>query len=354
MCIRCAFNCSQMDNQLSVYQYPTLTVLIDDSKSFLTSLAFQLNPKLACKAFHDTDAAINWLHHTHWHSTKNENEPIRVGYDKLTDSFERCCASIDLDLIYRIVMNRHRFDMPAVLVIDYAMPQMNGVEFCQAVQGLPCKKILLTGQADEKIAIDAFNRKLIDCFIKKNDPDALNQLEAEIVKLQKEFFHSQTSTLKDLLSRHSYSFLTDPTLGALVGQLCSFYNFEEYYLFPNPAAILFFDIQGKSTLMVIETEASLISQLEIAQDQGAPPEFLTALREFRVVPFFCDTGGVYREEVGHNWLSYCLPPQICRGRKDYYWALFDLPSHYLQGPVYSYADFLRDHAAGLTGYPPGY
>ena len=157
-----------MDNQLSVYQYPTLTVLIDDSQSFLTSLAFQLNPQLACKSFHDTDAAINWLHHTHWHSTKNENEPIRVGYDKLTESFERCSASIDLDLIYRIVMNRHRFDMPAVLVIDYAMPQMNGVEFCQAVQGLPCKKILFTGQADEKIAIDAFNRKLIDRFIKKN------------------------------------------------------------------------------------------------------------------------------------------------------------------------------------------
>lgn len=338
-----------MDNLLPVYQHPTLTVLIDDSKSFLDSLAFQMNPHLARKVFHDAQAAINWLHHAHLHSIKNKNEPIRVGYDEQTESFERRSASIDLDRIYRVVLDQQRFYMPTVLVIDYAMPQLNGVEFCQAVQGLPCKKILLTGQADEKIAIDAFNQKLIDCFIKKNEPDALNHLETEIIKLQKDFFHERTSTLKDLLSRHSYSFLTDPAMEALVGQLCSRYRFVEYYLFPNPSGILFFDIQGKATLMVIETEASLISQLEIAQDQGAPPELLTALRELRLVPFFFDTGGMYRGAVGNDWLSYCLPPQVCRGRLDYYWALFDLPAHYLQGTVYSYAEFLRYQAADLTG-----
>lgn len=332
-----------MDNLLSVYQYPTLTVLIDDSQSFLDSLTFQLNPQLACKVFYDTQAAINWLHHAHWHSTKNE--PICVGYDEQTESFERRSASIDLDLIYHTVMDQQRFDMPTVLVIDYAMPKMNGVEFCQAIRDLPCKKILLTGLADEKIAIDAFNRKLIDRFIRKNDPDAINHLESEIIKLQRDFFIGQTSTLKDLLSRHTYAFISDPAMGALVGQLCSRYRFVEYYLFPNPAGILFFDIHGKTTLMVIETKASLIVHIEVAQDQGAPPELLTALRGLRLVPFFCDTGGMYSNTISHDWLSYCLPPQICRGQQDYYWALFDLPPHYLPGPVYSYAEFLRDQAA---------
>lgn len=101
--------------------------------------------------------------------------------------------------------------------------------------------------------------------------------------------------------------------------------------------------------MVIETEASLITHFEIAHDQDAPPELLTNLRELRLVPFFSDTGGMYRDAVGHNWLSYCLPPQICRGQQDYYWAMFDLPPHYLQGMVYSFAEFLRNQAADLTG-----
>ena len=329
-----------MDNLLSVYQYPTLTVLIDDSQSFLDSLSFQLNPHLACRAFQDTQVALNWLRQEHLHSTKNESEPIRVGYDEQADAFELRSASINLDQIYNRVMNQQRFDTPSVLVIDYAMPQMNGVEFCHAIEGIPCKKILLTGHADEKIAIDAFNHKLIDRFIKKNDPDAMSLLEAEIIQLQKDFFVEQTSTLKDLLSRHSYAFLTDQAIGALVEELCNRYRFVEYYLFPHPTGILFFDMQGKATLMVIETKASLITQLEVAQENGAPPELLTALREFRLVPFFSDTYGMYQEAVGNDWLSYCLPPQICQGRQDYYWALFDLPPHYLQAPVYSYAEFL--------------
>ena len=40
--------------QLPVYTHPTLTVLIDDSDSFLKSMAFQLDPALARKTFHDT------------------------------------------------------------------------------------------------------------------------------------------------------------------------------------------------------------------------------------------------------------------------------------------------------------
>lgn len=330
-----------MDNQLSVYQYPTLTVLIDDSQSFLDSLSFRLNPQLARRAFQDTQAALDWLHQAHLHATRNKSEPIRVGYDEQADSFEFRSASINLDRIYHTVMNQQRFDTPSVLVVDYSMPQMNGMEFCRAVKSLPCKKILLTGHADEKIAIDAFNDKLIDRFIRKNDPDAMSSLEAEIIKLQKDFFQEQTSTLKDLLSRHSYSFLTDPAMSALVEQLCSRYRFVEYYLFPNPAGILFFDAHGKATLMVIETEPGLIAHLEVAQDQGAPPELLAALRELRLVPFFFDTGGMYRNSVGQGWLAYCLPPQLCPGRQDYYWALFDLPPQYLPDPVYSYAEFLR-------------
>jgi CheY-like chemotaxis protein len=340
-----------MENILPVYQYPTLTVLVDDSQSFLDSLVFQLAPQLGCKAFYDAGSALDWVRHAYRQQPDGEgNGLIRVGYDEDGDSLERRNVSIYLDRIYRIVMDRARFTLPSVLVVDYAMPQMNGVEFCWAVRDLPCKKILLTGQADEKIAIDAFNRKLIDCFIQKNDMSAFDRLDAEIIRLQRELFNEQTHTLKDLLTRHTYTFLSDPAIKATVDQLSLRYRFVEHYLFPHPPGILFFDNQGKATLMVIETEGGLTAQLEIAEDQGAPPQFLNALRERKLIPYFSDTGGMYLKEIGENWLSYCLPPQICQGRETYYWALFDLPTRYLQGSVYSYAEFSRDQAGGLQQY----
>lgn len=337
---------SHMDILLPVYQHPALTVLIDDSQTFLDSLAFQLDPHVARKIFHDTQKALAWLKQTHRQSA-NRNLPICVDYDEETLSFERRTIAVDVDQIYRQVMNPQRFFMPSVLVIDYAMPQMNGVAFCQQIEDLPCKKILFTGQADEKIAIDAFNRGLIDRFIKKSDPEALDNLETEIHGLQKAFFLDQSRTLKELLARHSYTFLSDPAIGALAEQLCNRYGFVEYYLFPNPTGILFFDINGKPTLMVVETEGSLLSHFEIALDMGGTPELLSALRERRIVPFFHEKGSRYSESI-NDWLSYCLPAQLCTGRQNYFWALFDLPSHYLPGPVYSYAEFLREQRTDIT------
>ncbi len=334
-----------MHTLLPVYRFPTLTFLIDDSQSFLDSLAFQLGAQVATKAFVDPQAAIAALREAHREFATRRHDAVQVGYDEESDSMERRSAFINLDRIYHRVTDRQRFGFPAVIVVDYAMPQMNGVEFCEAIRDLPCRKILLTGQADDKLAVDAFNRKLIDRFVKKNDLHALGQLEAEIVKLQKTLFDEQTRTLSDLLSRHSHAFLSDPAIEALVGELCSRYRFVEHYLFPNPAGILFFDARGKATLMVIETEASLKAQLEVAEDQGAPAGLVNGLRELRLIPFFSDTGGMYLDTIGDNWLSYCLPPQVCRGKRDYYWALFELPRHYLRRPVYSYGEFLRDHAA---------
>ena len=328
-----------MDNRLPVYSYPTLTVLIDDSRSFLDSLAFQMNPRLGLKSFQNALEMLDWLRDARRFSAIGE--PVYAKSDELPQFFERQSASIDLSQIYHIATNGQRFGLPTVLVVDYAMPGMNGLELCRAVQDLPCKKILLTGQADEKIAVEAFNCKLIDRFIKKQDPNAMNLLEREIFKLQKEFFIERTSTLKNLLLDEAYSFLSDPAMASLVAKVGSRYRFVEHYLFPHPSGILFFDIRGKATLMVIETKTGLISHTEIAEDQHAPPELLSALREFRLVPFFSDTCGMYSDTIGCDWLSYCLPPQVCRGRQDYYWALFDLPSHYMKGPVYSYTEFLR-------------
>ncbi len=331
-----------MDNLLPVYRHPVLTVLIDDNQDFLDSLAFRLDSRMTCVSFRDPSAAIDWLHDAYQSAAKNNGNPIRVNINEEGNLLGEYVTSIDANEIAHAVLNPLRFNLPAVLVIDYAMPQINGVEFCQAIRGLPCKKILLTGYADEAVAVDAFNRNLIDRFIKKGDPQALDHLETEIIKLQDDFFVEHSNTLTDILSRHCHEFLTDPEACALIKQIANQYGFVEFYLFAHPSGILYLDAQGKCTLMVIETQAGMSSHFDIAQDQGAPAELLSALRESQLVPFFSDTGGVYQAELHNNWMSYCAPSQLCRGKQDYYWSLFELPQKSLPGAVYSYAEFLRD------------
>ena len=329
-----------MTISLPVYQHPTSVVLVDDSASFISSVEYQLKPTLPMRSFQDAHEALGWLGRL-YNTDDGKCLPIRIGYDEQTFSFERRTIALDVDQVYRIVMDAERFQTVAVVVVDYAMSVINGLDFCRALRGLPCKKILFTGEANEMIAVEAFNQGLIDRYLKKSDPSAMDRLETEIAALEREYFIERSGTLKDLLVQHTYSFVSDDALVKLIDNLVAAHGFVEYYLFPDPAGILFFDADGKSTLMVVETRAGLISHLETAQDYNAPPELRTALREAQVVPFFWKSGGMYTEK-SVSWEQYCRPAQICVGRESYYWALFDLPDGFLQGPVYPFNKFMAD------------
>lgn len=332
-----------MTISLPVYQHPTSVVLVDDSASFIASVEYQISPTLAVKSFLDPHEALGWLGGL-YHSDDGKLLPIRVGYDEQTYSFERRTIALDVDQIYRIVHDPKRFQSAAVVVVDYAMAAINGLDFCRALRGLPCKKILFTGEANEMIAVEAFNQGLIDRYLKKSDPSAMDRLEYEIAALQREYFIEKSGTLKDLLVQHTYAFVQDEAIVKLVDTVLARHGFVEYFLFPDPAGILFFDAEGKATLMVVETRAGLISHLETAQDYDAPAALCTALRDAQVVPFFWKSGGMYTEK-SIDWQQYCLPAQICVGRENFYYALFDLPEGFLQGSVYSYNKFLNDRTS---------
>ncbi|MNR69411.1 hypothetical protein D3C85_1946270 [compost metagenome] len=49
---------------------------------------------------------------------------------------------------------------------------------------------------------------------------------------------------------------------------------------------------------------------------------------------------MYSAAVGDQWHRYCAAPQVCEGRETWYWALFDVPDHYLASPVYAFKEFL--------------
>ena len=63
--------------------------------------------------------------------------------------------------IHKVIYDSKRFAMKTVVVVDYSMPNMNGLEVCKALEDLPLKFIMLTGKAEPETAIEAFNDGLI-------------------------------------------------------------------------------------------------------------------------------------------------------------------------------------------------
>ena len=325
---------------LPIYHHPSLTVLIDDSESFLKSLSFQLDPVLASKAFYDTRSAIDWLD-GHSQRGNARNSALHASFDTYPNSHDECNVAFDIEQIHRISFERQRFMTPSVLVVDYSMPQMNGVQLCEALRHLPCKKILFTGEADEKVAVEAFNRGLIDRYIKKSDDDALDKLETEIVALQKEYFAARSDPLRDMLTLHNYSFVDDPAFALLVKSLIGEHRIVEHYLYSSPAGILMYNADGEAQLLVVETEASMNSHYEVACDNDAPDSLLSALRECCIVPWFREGDGMYCSRFKSAWHRYIAPAQVCHGARRYYWALFKLEAGQLDEPAASFSDYLR-------------
>ncbi|MCO4892116.1 MULTISPECIES: response regulator [Cupriavidus] len=338
------------DRNLSVFHHPVLTVLVDDSKSFIDSLAFQMDAARGVITFTDPREALQWIREAY--ATRFPGFlPVRVTHDDLTFLTERRTVQLDIDRIYRQIHDVNRFLQPGVVVVDYSMPQMDGLEFCQALQDLPCKTILLTGTADESIAVQGFNHGLIDRYVKKHDSNMVERLDQEIEAMQQAYFATLSRTLRELLTRHSFSFLSDPAMTERVRQLTARYGFVEYYLYPNPAGILLLTAQGHATLMVIETRAGLMTQVESAEAYDAPAALIEGLREGRLVPFFWPGNGMYTPACV-DWEQYCLPAERCEGREEFFYALFDLPRHLLQEPVVSLQSFLADFSRNpdaLTG-----
>ncbi|MDQ1817268.1 hypothetical protein RBA41_28580 [Massilia sp. CCM 9210] len=329
-----------MPVQLPLYRHPTMTVVIDDDRSSVAVLDFQLEQSLAKTAFNRARAALHWV--------SDIFSRVDPGGLQLLGFEDECgeggtTAESDLERIYHFVGDPQRFSLPTVVVIDYAMPDMDGLEFCEAAADLPCKKIMFTARADASFAVAAFNRGLIHRFIRKQEPDALDQLEAAIDALQNTYFLDQSRSQAGQLDAHEFGFLRDPAAAAMVKGLCDRYGFVEYYLFTNPHGFLFFDAEGAPTLVPMMNAKSLEWHADIAAEEGAPAELLAALRERRVVPFFHTGDGCWSSDLPGDPLKYCKPPQVTRGREAYYWAMFDLPDHYRKREPYSHARFLREH-----------
>ncbi len=320
------------------FYFPTTCFFVDDSLPYLKNISLQLDKSIAYRLFSspgdaliEINAQANMLDRTLEYFSKY----------KYVDEFTYTShvINIDLDKIHRCIYDEKRYETASVVVVDFAMPEMNGLEFCRNIKAPEIRKILLTGQADEKLAVRAFNEGLIDRFIMKNDYDALSNLNQAIAELQRGYFEKISVMLSDALSVGTHRFLRDPAFAAIFKDISNSLNIIEFYLYSNPDGLLMLDASGAGTLLVIYTEKELQAQCEIAFEQGAPDILLSKLKSGQSVPYFWETGGHYRSGY-MEWLNCMYPAQEFKGKEWYHYALVKNPAPFKLETVLSYHEFL--------------
>lgn len=324
--------------EIPPFYYPSTVVFVDNNRDFLTNLSLMLDAGLSFRLYDSPARALAALNGLSGQSSLAERF---FAISPLGEDMPLPHHVIELNLgnIVREVHNEHRFEQVSVVVVDYDMPEINGLDLCRNLKNPALKKILLTGKADEKVAVQAFNQGLIDRFILKQDEDVIPVLNRAIVELQLAYFENQGQMVMDALAVGSHRFLRDPVFIEEFRKICTSLNIVEYYLVSVPDGILMLDADGVSSLLIVRTDENMRSHFEIAYDQDAPPKLLSALRSNKAVPYFWRTNGEYAPYC-EDWESYLFPATELQGRDWYCYAVVPNPAGFKLDSVISYNAYL--------------
>jgi len=334
-----------MNSSIQPFRFPTTTVLVDDHEEYLDVVPLMLDPMLHLKTFSSPRGALAALGHA-------GSRPIPGGgwlYRWKEQSAETPeLIALDVDSIHRIVYDPERFSEVSVVVVDYFMPEMDGVTFCKRLNDPHIGKILLTGRADDAVAIEAFNAGIIDRFIRKSDPQAMSRLEAAIGELQQRYFERAGAFVAETLAMGSFGFLRDPAFHSVFESIAANFQPIEYYVCCNPSGLLLLDAWGIARFLLVQTEDDLRAHCLAAEACGAPDAVLKSLRAAEALPWFWSDATAERRDFTRPDTTL-YPASLIHGDRCYYYSLIDHVEPFHLRQVKSYRAWLReqDVAPGL-------
>ncbi len=326
---------------IPVYYYPTTTLFVDDSIDFLTNFSLQLNHLLATKLFSRPGEALAYIKQSDPSSHVSQRSvdiAAEVGGNPITNH----TVTLNLAGIQNEIYNPKRFSEIAVVVVDYDMPGINGLEFCRKLADSPIRKILLTGKADEKIAVKAFNEGIIDHFIQKNNKDVVNLVNDNVLRLQTLYFEEMSGRMHAILTQNSLSFVNDPVFCDFFKNLCQQHNIVEYYLTEITGSFLLLNKDAEPSLLVVKCYEDLNIHYEFAADNGAPEIVLEEIRSGNKIPYAWQADDYFKMQAEEEWLQQLFPAEEIKGKDTYYYSYVEALSTFPVDSkrIYSYNQYL--------------
>lgn len=303
---------------ISPYFHPTTVVLVDDDSHMLRSLILGLDlDTLPHKAFHDSQEGLDFINQDRYRE-KFVNLLTTAEEDAIGDSIYFDPRSLLSEL-----KSPDRFHQISVLIVDYEMPGMKGLELCKKIQNPFIKKILLTGVADENIAVEAFNQGVIDRYIRKHDPEFLTLLQKAISEAQQQYFQELFQIpLQALILRSESTALIEPTFVEDFYQRVASYNIQEYYLVDGTGTFLMIGQDGKSHSLVTVDDGLVDVFLDSESMDLLSQEEEKSLKERSLVSFFYNPfrAPFYESESPKDFLR---SPLLLESQKKRYYMAFE-------------------------------
>jgi len=277
-----------MHNIIPVYYYPTKKIILDDDQAFLQSIALKLQNK-SYLTLHSTTQAFSYF-------TKNIPEKLlsfQLLYEHQSIQYKK------------ILLNTPAHEI-SVLIVDYYMPEMNGIEFLKNTKHLPCKKLLITSEKDFSIAVDAFNQGIIDGYIRKSDQDFIVSLQKMILDLEWKFFIEKSNEFY-YLHKIAAEYLKNTAVIQKFHQFIADNSIEKFCLIDTQGDFLAINSQEHLKYFILRSKKQLRELLLVAKEDGASYETINKIESGEAIPFFYEKK--FWEIPASEWDGYLFPTE---------------------------------------------
>lgn len=304
------------------YFAPTEIVLIDDDVMILKRIERNLSAtQCSVKDFDHPKRALEYLKQSLQDS--DNLSPLRI------------------ENLHQEIYSSNRFKQIAVVVVDYDMPGMNGLEVCRQITLPHIQKIMLTGAATTDIAVDAFNEGIIHQFIQKDDLEAFTKLEASIVKAQERYFELKSHDFTNQLyvEHPETEILKDPAFVDFFLNLVQEKQVAEYYLLDTIGSFLFLSETGEANALFAFNEEVLEFQEDMIPEADRNTDLAKEIYFKKQAICFYPFNLLEKYDSG-NWKNYLQPLKRLEGKSPIFYAFVPVLANLDQSKIVSFKNYL--------------
>lgn len=303
--------------QVPLIYYPLTISCVDDDELTLTTFKSQFEKQYRFITYSSPDTLLKKI-------TSNPNASVLSAHLKnvitkeISESIE---FKIDFKSIVNIANIPDKYNEDCVILSDYLMPQLNGLEFFKQINHTNLKRVLFTQYQNYQEVLSAFNLGIIDRFFLKNNENLMSELEEAIQILTQEYFSNITQHLKSYIEVNNKLPTSDPIFNKFLIKLFKDRSIEEHYLADKNGSLLLIDSTGKRFYLIIHTESSLNEFTQLYNERDFN-EFVNPIINRQQIPFF----GVDVDPTTidlKQWNTYLFKPNQLQGTEKYYWCVVD-------------------------------
>lgn len=173
-----------------------------------------------------------------------------------------------------------RFLLTRVCVVDYSMPGMNGLDALAQLSEWQGSRVLLTGQADEQVAVRAFNLGLIDQFIPKQSDDISGRLIGAVEQLLGAPHPQHAQIWRATLKPAQHALVRHPQVAPDLRRIVAG-RWVEHVTIGDPFGVIGMDASGRVGWLQLETPQALQALAEMATLEGVSAADVQSIREGR-------------------------------------------------------------------------